>query len=152
MKIWCGVDPGKKGSMSFIFEDGRTQSIPFDRDAYRTRLTWLTESGHEIFCVVERVNAMPGQGTVSMFSFGQNFGWIEGLLDTLRIPYELVTPQRWKKAFGVTRDKNTSISVAKRMFPNHDFKRTERSRVDDDGAAESLLLALFGKRLEGDIS
>ena len=149
MKVYAGIDPGKKGVLSLIFEDGTTQSVPFDRDAYRARLTWLSENGYDIFCVLERVSAMPGQGTVSMFSFGENYGWIQGVLETLRIPYELVTPQKWKKAFSVTSDKNTSIMVAKRLFPNAQLLRTPRSRVNDDGVAESLLLGLYAKRLDG---
>lgn len=142
-----GIDPGKKGAMSIIYEDGSVRSIPFDRDAY---VEELAEGAlHDSFCILERVGAMPGQGVVSMFSFGENFGWIQGVLEANGIPYELVTPQRWKKAFGVTRDKNTSIEVAKRLFPGHDFRRTERSRVDDDGCCESALLAEFGRRLRG---
>lgn len=149
MRVYAGIDPGKKGAMSLLFEDGTTQSVPFDRDAYRVRLTWLTENGYDIFCVLERVSAMPGQGTVSMFSFGENYGWIQGVLETLRIPYELVTPQKWKKAFSVTSDKNTSISVAKRLFPNAQLLRTPRSRKDDDNTAESLLLAEYARRTDG---
>lgn len=142
---YYGVDPGKHGAMSVIYEDGTIRSIPFDRDAFVAE--FAEASLHDSFCVLERVNAMPGQGVVSMFSFGENYGWIQGVLEANGIPYQLITPQRWKKEFGVTRDKNTSIAVAKRMFPGHDFRRTERSRVDDDGIAESALIALYAKRI-----
>lgn len=133
--------------MSIIHEDGSVRSIPFDRDAY---VAELAEGAlHDSFCILERVNAMPGQGVVSMFSFGENFGWIQGVLEANGIPYELVRPQAWKKAFGITADKNTSVQVAKRMFPNAKLLRTERSRKDDDNIAESLLMAEYARRIHG---
>lgn len=143
--VYLGIDPGKSGALSVIYEDGATHSIPFSENDYLTWLRRLSES--QCFCVLERVGAMPGQGVVSMFSFGENYGWIQGCLDVLGIPYELVTPQRWKKAFGITRDKNTSIQVAKRLFPDAQLLRTPRSRKDDDNVAESLMLALYAKRI-----
>lgn len=141
---YIGIDVGKHGALSILYEDGSTQSIPFDKDDYINAFTRLSEV--DCFCVVERVGAMPGQGVVSMFSFGENYGWIQGCLDVLGIPYELVTPQRWKKAFGITRDKNTSIQVAKRLFPDALLLRTQRSRKDDDNVAESILMAEYARR------
>ena len=101
----------------------------------------------EPFCVVEHVNAMPGQGVTSCFSFGQNFGFILGLLTAFRIPYELVRPQKWKKEFGCTSDKNTSIEVAQRLFPDVDLRRTPKCQKPHDGKAEALLLAEHARRL-----
>ena len=89
---------------------------------------------------------MPGQGVVSMFTFGTGWGRIMGVLDALRIPYELVRPQKWKKAFSVTSDKNSSIAVCKRLFPDVSLKRTERCVKDDDGMAEALLMAEYARR------
>jgi len=43
-------------------------------------------------------------------------------------------------------DKNSSIEVAKRLFPGIDLRRTERSRKDDDGLAEALLMAEYARR------
>ena len=89
---------------------------------------------------------MPGQGVVSMFNFGMNFGFIQGVLKAYRIPYELVTPQKWKKEFSCTSDKNTSIEVCKRLFPKVNLKATERCKKDHDGMAEALLIAEYGRR------
>lgn len=89
---------------------------------------------------------MPKQGVVSMFNFGKNFGFIQGLLTAYSIPYELVTPQKWKKEFQITGDKNSSIAVCKRLFPDVDLRRAERYRKDDDNSAEALLLAEYVRR------
>ena len=41
-------------------------------------------------------------------------------------------------AFGVTKDKNTSVAVAQRLFPDVSLLRTEKCRKPDDGFAEAL--------------
>ena len=46
--------------------------------------------------VVEKVNAMPGQGVTSMFNFGQTFGAIKGICAALGLPIFFVTPSKWK--------------------------------------------------------
>ena len=89
---------------------------------------------------------MPGQGVTSMFNFGKGFGWVLGLLDAYRLSYELITPQKWKREFGVTSDKNTSIAVCKRLFPTVSLLPTERCRKDNDGMAEALLMAEYARR------
>lgn len=81
-----------------------------------------------------------------MFHFGENFGFIQGVLMAYGIPYELVRPQKWKKAFSITGDKNTSIAVAQRLFQNVNLLPTERCRKPHDGMAESLLMAEYARR------
>lgn len=102
---------------------------------------WLTEQ----ISYLEHIGAMPGQGVTSMFHFGENFGYIRGLLEAFEIPYELVRPQKWKKEFGIS-DKNSSVECCKRLFPVVDLRRTERCRKDDDGLAEALLMAEYARR------
>jgi len=89
---------------------------------------------------------MPGQGVTSMFKFGENFGFIRGLLHANKIPYELVTPKKWKKEFGVTSDKNTAIDVCRCLFPDVSLLRTERCTKAHDGMAEALLMAEYARR------
>lgn len=138
---FVGIDPGKKGGIAII--DGKDiKAEPFSEAGFVNILSNIKDG----FCVVEKVGAMPGQGVVSMFSFGQNFGFIQGVLQAYKIPYELVTPQKWKKEFSVTKDKNTSIEVVKRLFPDANLKASERSRKDHDGMAEALLMAEYGRR------
>lgn len=143
-QAFVGVDPGKRGALVVLFDDGTDAvRIPFDEFLYRDALGALDPA--RTVAVVEHVGAMPGQGSVSMFSFGQNFGFILGLLTGYKIPYVLVRPQKWKKEYSCTSDKNTSIDVAKRLFPWFNLKRTDRCTKDDDGLAEALLLANYGR-------
>ena len=151
--VFIGIDPGKSGAMAIIDrrKKGEEQIFlyHFDADAYRDALINLAADPMDCRCVVERVTAMPGQGVTSMFSFGENFGFIQGLLTAYSIPFELVRPAKWKKEFGCTKDKNTSVAVAQRLFPQVSFLRTERCKKPDDGFAEALLMAEYARRKGG---
>ena len=144
--IYIGIDPGKDGAAAMLWPDQTPAAIPFDKESYKTALKRVEQSLEPAICCLERVTARPGQGVVSMFRFGENYGFIQGLLVAYSIPYELVTPQKWKKEFQVTSDKNTSIAVCKRLFPGISLRKTPQSRTDHDGMAEALLLAMYARR------
>lgn len=143
--IYIGIDPGKDGAMALLTDKGVT-IIPFDERGYEIALANIR--GSDALCCLERVGAMPKQGVTSMFKFGENFGFIRGLLQANGIPYELVTPQKWKKEFGAT-DKNSSVTVCGRLFPSVLLMRTQRCKKPHDGMAESLLMAEYARRKMG---
>ena len=143
--IYIGIDPGKRGALAIIYDAVDCQFIlPFQAEGYIRHLQNI--SGEKAKACLEHVTAMPKQGVTSMFHFGENFGYIRGLLEAFGIPYELVRPQKWKKEFGITGDKNSSIEVCKRLFPGVSLLRTDRCRKDDDGMAEALLMAEYARR------
>lgn len=141
--IYIGIDPGKSGALAVI-DRATTVLVPFSEEDYINALKTLPPQLTR--ACIEHVTAMPKQGVTSMFNFGQNFGYIKGLLEANGIPYELVRPQKWKKEFGITGDKNSSIGVCKRLFPGVSLRRTDRCRKDDDGMAEALLMAEYARR------
>lgn len=147
--VYIGIDPGAKGAYS-AFHGIRNEAevFPFDEE-YFVECMRQYRDADDVVCALEHVNAMPGQGVTSMFNFGQNFGFIQGVLKAYNIPFELVRPAKWKKEFSITADKNTSIEVCKRLFPNISLRRTERCKKDDDGLAESLLLSVYAMRKFG---
>lgn len=147
--IAIGIDPGKSGALAAIYMDENNQPIrykviPFDAAEYRDMLDICAMS--RTVCCVEKVGAMPGQGVVSMFNFGHNLGLIEGLLQAFKIPYQLVPPQTWKKEFSLTGDKQASIDVCRKLFPDVNLLATPRSRKENDGMAEALLMAEYARR------
>lgn len=144
MKTYIGIDPGKSGALALLTEDGHCTVVPFQESAYTAILK--AASGPSSVCCLEKVGAMPGQGVVSMFNFGHNLGYIEGLLQAFDIPYQLVPPQTWKKEFCVTSDKNTSIEVCRKLFPHVCLLPTARSRKPSDGMAEAMLMAEYARR------
>lgn len=142
--IYIGIDPGKNGGIAFINEFADIiQLLPFSDDDL---IRLIKNCSSDMKCTLEHVHAMPKQGVVSMFNFGQNFGFIKGVLKSYEIPFQLVPSPVWKKEFSCTSDKNTSIEVCKRLFPNVNLKATERCKKDHDGMAEALLIAEYGRR------
>lgn len=142
--IYIGIDPGAKGALAVIWPNNSVEVVTFGEAEYME--IPKDADSRNARCCLERVGAMPKQGVKSMFSFGENYGFIQGLLTAYSIPYELVTPNKWKKEFQVTGDKNSSIDVCKRLFPDVSLRRTDRCRKDDDNMAEALLLACYAKR------
>ena len=139
---YIGIDPGAKGGLAVI-RDGGITVAPYEKSRY---IEILSRVPCDSVCCLEHVHAMPGQGVTSMFNFGQNFGWVQGVLEAMGVSYELVQPQKWKKEFSITGDKNSSIMVCKRLFPGVSLLPTERCRKDNDGMAEALLMAEYAKR------
>lgn len=147
--IWIGIDPGKSGALAVISEDSfgtMAWAIPFGQKSYAAELAKYIGLAEVKAVCVEKVNAMPGQGVVSMFNFGHNFGYIEGLLQAYELPYQLVPPQTWKKEFSLNSDKQRSIEVCQKLFPHVSLLPTDKSRKPNDGMAEALLMAEYARR------
>lgn len=142
--IYIGIDPGKNGGIAVI-KPNKTRVHVYSEE-YLLLVLGYYQDYKECVCYLEHVHAMPKQGVSSTFNFGMNFGFIQGVLKAYGIPYELVTPQKWKKEFSCTSDKNTSIEVCKRLFPNVNLKATDRCKKYHDGMAEALLIAEYGRR------
>lgn len=153
--IYVGIDPGQKGGYAVISKSETGQAVfayPWDDTFFAMEMASLMHmKEHGIVAAVEKVGARPGQGTVSMFNFGKNAGYIEGVLSALGIPYQLVPPNKWKKDFSlIGKDKQASIATCHKLFPDLDLKRTERCKTDSDGKAEATLLAEYARRHFGE--
>lgn len=143
--IYIGVDPGKKGGVAIIDGDG-VKVYAWDDQAFVNVMAATMNKG-KCVAAVEKVGAMPGQGVTSMFSFGQSFGFILGVLTAFGIGYQLVPPTLWKREFGLLHtEKQASVDVAKRLFPGVSLLPTERCRKESDGMADALCLCEYARR------
>ena len=140
--VYIGIDPGQNGGIGIIDTDEGAKAVPYSDGNLYMALT----AHHGAKFMVEKVSARPGQGVVSMFHFGQSYGYILGMLDAFMVSYQLVLPKTWKKEFELSSDKAQSIKVCKRLFPLVDLRRTERCKTDHDGMAEALLIAEYARR------
>jgi crossover junction endodeoxyribonuclease RuvC len=93
-------------------------------------------------CFIEQVTAMPKQGVSSTFAFGMGYGIWLGILGTLQIPYTMVHSSRWKPAMGLRgQPKSASLLMVSQLFPSVSLPRAK-----DEGQAEALLIAEYGRR------
>jgi len=146
MTIVMGVDPGISGAIAFYFPmvPGRiaVDDVPVAGGEINVaELARLIRIHRPTMAVIERVSAMPGQGVASMFNFGRSYGDVRGTIGAMDVPMHFVTPQKWKKHFGLSSDKDQSRLRAIRRFPAaaESFKLKKH-----DGRAEAALIALYG--------
>lgn len=148
MTYTIGVDPGLTGAIALVDDAGELLDV-YDMPvvAGQVSATLLAEledwtNVHVMFgtVVLEDVHAMPKQGVTSSFGFGRSKGVVEGVFAGAGRPIVYVSPNRWKKAMGVTADKGTARRRAIDLWPRHAAKF---ARVKDDGRAEAALIALW---------
>ena len=154
--IIAGIDPGANGAIAFLnIEIGELKIIDMPttivergkkakREISPAMLAAIFAAHKCDAAFVEKVGAMPGQGSSSMFQFGRGVGMIEGVLAACGIPTHYVTPQVWRKAAQVRAGKDGSRQRAAELFPKY---ANEFSRVKDDGRAESTLISFYGATL-----
>lgn len=135
-----GIDPGKTGAIAVLsYPDGELEEV-YDLVWEQGLLSTLRALQSKIELVaLERVHAMPGQGVVSMFNFGQGYGRILGVLEALEFPTPcLIEPAVWKAAYRLSRSKDDSRKKAIALYGTDIFDRKK-----DHGRAEAVLIARF---------
>lgn len=155
-----GVDPGLDGALAFW----RPSADPHDEqpvelrvypmptlatlrnrkkkreiDIYRlAQLVDMLGAGDIGHCYLERVGAMPGQGSSSMFQFGRGVGIVEGVVAASFIPITRPVPQVWRKACGTRAGKDATILRSVEMFPKFSALFTKH------GFSDATLIAWWG--------
>ena len=148
MALYLGIDPGFSGAWGMIDHNGKYQSCG---DMLNNGKHILSNYVHaeiiqaidrqEVQAVIEAVHSMPAQGVASSFKFGLAYGMAIAIMERLRCPWHMVTPQKWKKDMGLTSDKNQSLDMARELWPNAPLERKK-----DNGRAEALLMAEWLRR------
>lgn len=154
--IVCGIDPGLSGAVAFLdgsrffgvydmpvlsITRGGKRKREIDARAL-VRLFELHDGLDAIF--MEQVGGMDGDSPFSAFQFGRATGIAEAVAKSTEARFETVMPHKWKRDMSLTgKAKDDSRALAQNIFP----KAADRlARVKDDGRAEALLLAEWGRR------
>jgi crossover junction endodeoxyribonuclease RuvC len=158
--VFAGIDPGKSGALAILFADDSVAFYDVPKIKLRGKelpayAEWQTTWHDEMElagvdkAVVEDVGARPGQGVSSMFKFGRTLGFAHAILLSVRPRPSVLftTPKQWKgKLRLLNSDKGASREKAISLYPSTEGNL---ARVKDDGRAEALLMAHYG-RLMGD--
>jgi hypothetical protein len=157
-KLYCGIDGGLDGALSIIDENKiiEMKIMPTFKSTKSKRefdidgIISFLEKYKDATVIFEKAQAMPLLGTVQAFNFGKSYGILLGILSTLKMKYHIVHAKRWQKAMFTDINhkdtKQSSIIIAKRLYPGTNYKATERSKVDHHGLTDSVLLATWGLR------
>lgn len=161
-----GIDPGNSGGLALI--DSKGQAIDYIRmpniagvDGF-FKVAKRTSAG-DVRCIFEEHH---GGGEKTSAAAHESRGRHKAIIETLchihGIEMVLVTPQVWKKEFGLIQKavkgapkvpveekrklaKIASCKLAKVMFPTINLV-FPRCTNEHDGAAEALLIAEWGRR------
>ena len=154
--LTLAIDPGLTGAFALLSPIGdliAVEDLPVIRDG---TLAWIDASalfsrllelrdGLPLHAVVERVHAMPKNGSQAAFSQGLTLGSIVAALQLSAVRIEFATPSQWKRALGLTTSvrersgtelKRVSLDKARLLYPHAPLDRQK-----DHGRAEALLLA-----------
>ena len=153
MRYYLGIDPGKQGGVGVLAEQSTPAPVMLvptpmgvkDYDIGQMRLLLATVSHKQVFAVIERASARPGQGVVSMFEFGRGYGIWLGLLGALEVPYQIVHPATWTKTMlkgAPGEGKERAYLVARKLFPKWQPKKKKEQQL-----ADALLLAEYARRI-----
>ncbi len=149
--IICGIDPGKKGGIAQIDQEGTVFHIA-PMPNIHDLMKFLRDHG-KIKVYLEKAQSMPSDGSKGAFTYADSYGQIQGIMIALMIPYELIAPQIWTRTMHVgctgTNPKAKSLQAARRLFPTADLLATPRCRVPHDGMVDALLIAEYGRRHYG---
>lgn len=155
--IVLGIDPGTPVTIAALSPDGAAILGMWDKHALATQekrgkstkfynnatliaaiLRPYAAIGARV--VIEAVAPMPSQGVASQCRFVGSRYLAEGIAAGLGMDAHCPTPSQWKKAMGLSPDKEKSRNMAIRLWPGSSdlFKR----KMDHD-RAEAALLALY---------
>ena len=151
-KIFIGIDPGKNGGAAVINEIPDYETVisfrcpnTVNKMAYSLMATIPENVSYDnVLVTVEHVHAMPNNGVVSMFSFGQNLGQWEGILGSFELNVKYTGPKTWMHHYdckpGMDRKdrKRYLRGIAENLFPN--IKMTFN-------ISDALLIANYNKEI-----
>ena len=153
--IVAGIDPGKTGALAITYPDGfvecfdvpkvklRGKEVPAWHDWQKSWSLALMFNQPNMI-VIEDVSARPGQGVTSMFTFGRTLGFVHAIAVASGASIQFVTPSVWKGKMGLLNSsKGASREKASALYPK---ARDLLGRVKDDGRAEAILLAHYGRK------
>ena len=156
-KLFIGIDPGILGAVGAICPNCGPQVWDTPTAVLkRTKRDYLVGDmravlsdvcclrGSDVQVVLERGIPMPSQSSSSTYVTGRGGGIWEGMLAGLALPYTLVQASQWKRVLSLTgQEKSGSRVRAQQLFPSI---ADRFSKVKDDGRAEAILLAEYGRR------
>lgn len=120
-----GIDPGAHGGIALLV-DGQLHAV----DDLPAQAGGTTTSGRQLaellrtyepdLIVLEAVHCNGQNGSKANWSLGHSKGTIEGVIEALRHPLVMISPQEWKKLNGLTgKTKDDSRHLAQALWPSH---------------------------------
>lgn len=139
------IDPGASGGLAWG-KFGYTQAcaMPGTVGDLVNVLRTLHVEGYQTAVVEKVCGFIPKAAPGAMFSFGQNFGQIEGVLQALGFRVIEIRPAQWQKALGLGSKGQLSTGDWKNKLKAEAQRRFPASNVTLK-TADALLLLEYGR-------
>ncbi len=160
-KVYIGVDLGKAGAIVAIkngkiilkiimpvinsTKTRKEYNLPEIANIFRK----LKNDNKNLIVSLEKNLIHPVSGRLSVASTSFCAGIMQGILTALKIPYIIVSPKIWGKVIFIGMDhkdtKLASITYCSRLYPEEDFRATNRCTKIHDGITDALCLAKYSE-------
>ena len=145
---FIGVDPGITGAVAVI--DGNRFETVFDMPTLGKRLDGVAlfnliaaAADNETKAVIEQAQAMPKQGRVSIFNYGDTYGATRTAVQLSGCAVIEVRPATWKRKLHLGKDKDAARELAIALFPTARYQLRLKGHHN---RAEAILLAEYIRR------
>jgi len=159
--IILGIDPGLTGAIAALDHNGQflgVADIPtcmidgadnatikreVDVRALWALMRKMIPGGESVICAMEHISSLGSavKGDQAKASLAATKASIAAVLTLQRLPIHRVTPQKWKRFYGLDSDKDRCLEVARQLYPFPAFARKK-----DHNRAESVLIARWALR------
>jgi len=151
MKLVGGIDPGKSGALVVLDAENGTPVCIRVMPENPQEVCAIIEAYRHADWALEKVSPFQGASLTSTWTFAEGFGLLKGVFTALKVKFTLVPPKVWQQPLHLGADKKAhpkarSLEVARRLFPDQDFKATDKSKTAHDGIVDAFLIAEFMRR------
>jgi len=152
-RYYIGIDPGINGGVAVLDTYGKLLMLEEYSQCKTLTLFWSIDQTINLDIYVEKVGSRPKDSAKSAFTFGENYGYYKGIINSLilksiagrNINLIDTNSQTWERAMKCERAasykqrKINCLERAKEIFP--DFKTVNLNTCD------ALLIAEYGRQI-----
>jgi hypothetical protein len=164
MSSFCGCDPGLSGGFAVISGDKRLYKMVMPTLSFTTKtgktktsidregvLSFLATIPPYTHVAIEEVQAYRKQNITATCTTCKNYGMLLMALSIANMYISEVPPDVWQKHFGIVSvkkregvtTKEQAFHIAQELYPNTDFRKSERSHTFHDGITDATLIANY---------
>lgn len=153
-QFYMGIDPGIKGAVALILDNGQTAmpefivsaTLPTLMNSDRRKIIDIPELikklggyflAYDIIVGIEKQWMRGGTGARGGYTAGMNYGRLLGWIESSAAPFVEINPDVWKVSLHVPADKAGAVAKCYQLFP----ETRDCIQPNQDGMAEAVLIA-----------
>jgi len=161
---YVGCDPGLDGgfvvvsgdrikykmvmpTINFTTEEGKTK-MELDRNGI---LSFLQTRPKHMHIAIEKQSGFRGQDVISNCTLCRGYGILLMGLSAAYLQVTEVSAKTWHDFYGIVNNKKgeglstkiQAFEICKRLYPDENFRKSERSKVFHNGLTDATLLATY---------